>query len=54
VVRPGGNFAGSVNPTQPPSSQNFGVPFGPNANPVRVESTDFWLHSVGGGVTLRF
>ena len=54
VLRPGDNFTDSVNPTQLPSSQNFGVPFGPNNNPIQLNSGDFWMHTVGAGVNLRF
>ena len=54
VVRPGENFTSRVNPTQLPSSQNFGVPFGP-ANPgVSLQSSDFWMHTVGVGVNFKF
>ena len=54
VVRPGENFSSRVNPTQLPSSQNFGVPFGP-ANPgVSLQSSDFWMHTVGVGVNFKF
>lgn len=54
VARPGDNFSGSVNPTQLPSSQNFGVPFGPNAPGIQLQSSDFWMHTIGAGVNLRF
>lgn len=54
VIRPGDNFTNTVNPTQLPSSQNFGVPFGPNAAPVRLQNSDFWIHSVGVGLNVRF
>ena len=54
VSRPGGNFATSVNPTQLPSSQNFGVPFGPNPAPVQLMSSDFFMHSVGVGGNVKF
>jgi len=54
VGRPGGNFATSVNPTQLPSSQNFGVPFGPNPGPLQLQSFDFFMHSVGVGGNVKF
>jgi len=54
VVRPGENFASRANPTQLPSSQNFGVPFGPNNGGVQLSNSDFWMHTVGGGITLNF
>ena len=54
VVRPGESFANRVNPTQLPSSQNFGVPFGPTNAGVQLQNSDFWMHSVGAGVTLTF
>ena len=54
MARPGDSFTSSVNPTQLPSSQNFGVPFGPNASPVQLQNSDFWMHTVGVGVNLKF
>lgn len=54
VVRPGESFSTQVNPTQLPSSQNFGVPFGPNNSAVQLSNSDFWMHTVGVGVNLNF
>ena len=54
VGRPGNNFTNSVNPTQLPSSQNFGVPFGPAAGAVQLQNSDFWMHTVGVGMNLKF
>ncbi len=54
VGRPGENFTNNINPTQLPSSQNFGVPFGPNSAPVRLNSTDFWMHTVGVGLNIKY
>ena len=54
IGRPGNNFTNNVNPTQLPSSQNFGVPFGPAAGAVQLLNSDFWMHTVGVGMNLKF